>query len=479
MDSTDNSKISWRIISKYLGILLYPLAVSLLLPIGIAAYENDWLAVQGFALSLAVSLVTSWYLQKGVPESRILKGEGLAIISLSFPIASLIGALPYYWCLPVSFLDAYFDAMSGFSTTGLSVLDPLHFPTSLLFWHAEMQWLGGMGFVVLFLGVLTQGNSNLALLVPADASKLRERISLSELARRTLWIYLIMTAVQSALLLACGMPLLDAVCYTFATVSTGGFASHRESVAAFDGPWIPTIISLFMILGAVQFSLYIQLVWFSANWKERALAVFKNNQLRMLLALVLTGLVFGFLIGTEPTSYTSFAFTALSAQSTTGFDYHSQLGQNPTASMLLLPPMFIGGSLVSTAGGIKLIRFLAVLLLLKKLTAAPYRKQRQVEKKTDVEILSQPGERRTAVLLIIMQVLLLFLSTAFFVGAGFDPLNSLFEVTSALGTVGLSTGIVTASLSSGLKSLIILLMWMGRVEVFPVFMLIYTIKRKF
>jgi len=208
-----------------------------------------------FAISLLIGIPL--YLIKLESEFARYK-EGYAIVGLGWLLVSIVGAVPYLF-YGVSFLDAFFEAMSGFTTTGATIFDNIEsLPRSLLLWRSLTQWLGGMGIIVLFVAIFPslakKGESLLQAEVPGiKLIKIKPRLRDTALALYK--IYLFFTILEITLLIALGMSFYDAVNHTFTTLSTGGFSTHSESIAYFKNPVIEGVIFIFMLIGGTNFTL--------------------------------------------------------------------------------------------------------------------------------------------------------------------------------------------------------------------------------
>lgn len=315
-------------------------------------------------------------------SGQIGQREALLLVSLAWIVGAGLGALPFFfWSLLRSdaasaehpfdgFISCYFEAMSGFTTTGATVVTRLAtLPRSLLLWRAVTHWLGGLGIVVLFVAVLPALGVGGRRLYRAEASGptpegVRPRIS--DTARLLWLIYLALTIVQISALAVCGMELFDAVCHTMSSLSGGGFGNYDNSIAAFPSTAVHLIIVIFMVAGSVNFGLYHQVLqgrWRRA-WQDAELRVYFG-----VLAAATVVIWLSLLAGNEAGAEAEYAgrpwtagrdalFQAAAIQTTTGF-YTADFDRwGFLAKALLLALMFIGGSAGSTSGGIKVVRII-------------------------------------------------------------------------------------------------------------------------
>ena len=296
--------IDWKAIAGLIGVLLVALGVSLLAPMGVGlAYgEAEWWAfgaTGGVAILVGAAL---WKLFKPSDELRVR--EGFAIVGLAWFVLSLVGAVP--WVLSgvlAEFTDAFFEVMSGFTTTGATILGGADtpqieaVPNAFLFWRSLTHWLGGMGIIVLTIAILPLlGVGGMQLFkaeVPGpSADKLTPRVT--ETAKRLWAIYVILTAAQVLLLLP-AMSLFDAVNHAMATLATGGFSTENGSVGQYGSAYIDWVITVFMVLAGMNFALHYQL--FHRNLKP----VLQNEELRVYLAILAGATLFLTLVLWTPT----------------------------------------------------------------------------------------------------------------------------------------------------------------------------------
>jgi trk system potassium uptake protein TrkH len=305
-------------------------------------------------------------LQKGENVNKISHKDGFLFVTLSWVMASFIGALPYYISGTIpQFTDAYFEAMSGFTTTGATVLSNIEaFPVSLLFWRSLTHWLGGMGIVVLTVAVLpVLGIKGLQLIVAeAPGSKVDKLTARVTETAKILWIiYLVLTVIVTILLLIGGMPLIDALTHAFSTVATGGYSIKSSSIAYYNSAYIEAVITCFMVICGINFSLHFWLI--SGSYKN----ILKDSELKGYLAiffiatLIITTETFGrnYSSVSEAVRYSSFQVASI--MTTTGFvtaDYEQWSFLSRTVLFVL---MCVGGCSGSTSGGIKVMRLVTLL----------------------------------------------------------------------------------------------------------------------
>ena len=341
--------------------LLVPLALSLLYR------DGSWAS---FLLPAALMVPLG---AAGLRASRLREG-GLVLerdvyfaVTLAWALAALLGGVPYLLDGTfVSPLDSTFEGMSGFTTTGATLLADIEAETpSILFWRSMTQWLGGIGIVVLFVAVAPAIGAGAARLLGAEVSglthaRLTERIG--DTAKVLLVVYLSISAAEVLALLAVGMPPYDAVVHTFTTVATGGFSPKTASIAFYDSFAVEAVIVVFMTLSAVSFSLYYLL------YTRRRLDVVLDREVLTYLSVMVGAVLFvwGVLVfeGEYGNSWglalRDAAFTVPSIMTTTGFVTADFDEWDTAAKFALVLLMFVGECAGSTAGGIKVIRIMVV-----------------------------------------------------------------------------------------------------------------------
>ncbi|NIQ02304.1 MAG: TrkH family potassium uptake protein [Nitrospinaceae bacterium] len=374
-----------RAILNVIGVLLILLSALLLVPLGVSLYypspavEGFLETRQAFSVTFGAALLTGLALWKLFPSGieKLRDREGFAIVALSWIAVSLFGALPYLLTgVCTNFIDAFFETMSGFTTTGATILTDIDsVPRGLLFWRNMTQWLGGMGIIMLSMAifpVLGIGSFHLFRTeVPGGATMERMQPRLAETAKILWRTYLLLTLIEFLLLWGAGLDVFDALCHTFSTVATGGFSPHNASIAHFDSIYVEVIVILFMFLGSINFALHYQLQ--QRNVGE----VLKNPEFRVYCGMILAGILIAtwglmqaFPQDPPETSLRQAAFTMVSINTTTGY-VTDDFDRWPNAlRVLILGIMMVGGCAGSTSGSLKVIRF----IILVKVIAREIRK---------------------------------------------------------------------------------------------------------
>nr|WP_282560194.1 potassium transporter TrkG [Motilimonas cestriensis] len=373
----------------------------------------------------------------------------------------------------LSFIDALFEAISGVTTTGLSTQSSLLTASpTFLFARAWMQWYGGLGIVVLSLALVMQPGILAKGLAVEEVEQDNLVGSTRAHARQILMVYAALTLLGVSGAWLAGIGFFNAVLYTFAAVSTGGFAPMDGSLAALSWP-LQAGITLLCFAGAIPLTLYYQVV------KQRKLSAVGFLQLcTLMIACALVAIA----VATTMTLTGDMSWSqvlqhapllAISAQSSAGFSSMPTEQLDAGSKLMLIFSMLIGGSAGSTAGGLKLLRLLIVISVLRLIilrTCLP--KHAVVEPRLAGRRLGS-DEIQVALLLMLLFVAVVALSWLPFVVMGYDPLDALFEVVSATGTVGLSVGVSSASLPPLLKGILCADMLLGRLEIMAWLVVIY------
>lgn len=449
------------VIVKETACLLRDWSFILLIPVVIALIFGELYMVGSFLAVFAGTLLVSTLIvkfTKGTAHAQLK--EGLIIIAGTWLAVTLIGALIFYINLPVSYLDALFESMSSWTTTGLSVLTPETLPKTILFWRSLGQWIGGLGVVALAAGNLFRtGNA----IVAAEGRDQRIRPNVIHSIRIMGGIYLFYTLVGALFLVIFGMGVFDAANHAMTAIATGGMSTRNDSIGAYDSPGVHVIIIVLMIIGVISFVHHARLL----SGKAKVLRSVQNQALALIIIIPTTLLVIMRL------PFGQALFHVISAMGT-GFSTVNLNLWPKIGLFLLFIPMVIGGVAGSTAGGVKIHRVIIslqkMLQQIKKLRS-PHRIFRNT---LDGQHYQLQDVIRIETFLVLYLVLLI-VGTGIFVIAGHAPAISLFEVASAQGNVGLSLGVHYGNIE---KVTLIFLMWAGRLEIWAVLLLIMNLVKR-
>jgi len=458
---------------KYFGQLCIILALLTLVPLVVSILLGDYRVTLRYAIVVVGVFTMGFFLQRLPTPKRIQTNEAMVITALVFLFAPMVMTWPTM-ASGLSFTDALFETISAVTTTGLSVTASVaDKPAIFLFSRSWMQWVGGLGIVILT--VATMIRPGLAAKRIGDLEDYEEDLvgGTRLHARRMLIIYSILTGFGIIALGLLGAGWFNSVIYSLSAVSTGGFSPHNASLAGFSSLWLQAIVILLSVAGAIPLVLYFR------SFKEGGRVLIRDRQLQGLFVsgLVTALLVAWFLFAQDGFSWIQAlrhgALNAFSAHSTGGFSTLDISQINAGAKLTLIFAMFLGGAAGSTAGGIKIIRLLILVQLLYIfLQRASMPKQAVAEASLGRRRL-ETDEIQNALSITFIFLTFIGISWLVFVGMGHNPLDSLFEVVSAIGTVGLSTGITAPELHPILKGVLCADMLLGRLEILAWLVLFY------
>lgn len=353
-----NKEVIWNILGKIWmingSLLLIPIFVSLV-------YQESWLTILSFAIPGVLGLLSGYLLQRTRPSrDTIYTKESLIIVALTWISVSFFGALPFMISGSIpSFINAYFEAVSGFTTTGSSIVENVEaLPHSILFWRSFMHLIGGMGILVFVLAVFPKTKGQDVKIMQAEVpgptfGKLTSKLSYT--ARSLYGLYLLFFLIMVFLLRIAGMPWFDSIIHAFGTAGTGGFGMKSSSIAHYDSSLINYLLSFGMLFFSVNFNLY----YYFIIQKERKALFSEELRNFLLIVVVATGLI---TINILPTYGNLFKaseeafFSVTSLISTTGFSVFDYNHWPHFSKLILFIVMFIGGCAGSTAGGLKVSR---------------------------------------------------------------------------------------------------------------------------
>ncbi len=412
--------------------------------------------------------------------NELNKKDGFLIVASGWLVMSLFGTLPYLvsGAIP-SFTDAFFETISGYTTTGASILTDIEsLPKALLFWRSLTQWIGGMGIIVLAVAILPFLGIGGMQLFGAEApgispDKMKPRIK--ETAKRLWIIYLGLTLLESVLLYAGGMEYFDAINHSLTTMATGGFSTKQASIGYWDSPFIHYTITVFMFLAGTNFTI----TYFALKGNFRK--VWSNEEFRNYLIVTLLAVALVFLavislhVSTTEKSFRDALFQVVSIITTTGYATYDYTMWAPSLVVLFFIFMFIGGSAGSTSGGIKIVRH----TLLLKNSILEIRRQLHPSAVIPVRLnrkVVSPEITYNILAFIMLYLSVFFTGLILFSFTGEDFQTTLGAVVTALGNIGPGFGDVGPSenfsgISAYGKWLLSGLMIMGRLELFTILML--------
>ena len=463
--------------------------------IAVALIFGEYFAITGFAILAVVTIVPGQLIHRSLPNEKLNISETMIAATLSWLISALAGTLPLiitaYSLDRVSadhafvmgnlhsFIDAFFESVSGFTSTGLSMVDePSMLPHSMQWWRSFMQWIGGIGIIVFISGFSHPQ------ITPVE-SHYHKKYESKALPATTLdwknvwWIYLLFTVIGIGYFLIMGRPLWESINHGLSVISTGGFTITEGSLQSYPHHMFAGIY-LLIILGSLNFNLFGEL-FTRFRWKK----FITNSEIRFFFATLLV-LVLILLLSNKYISDADTVFQVVTALGTCGFQTTDLTRWDTFPLMFLIIAMFIGGTTNSTTGGIKIFRFLLLVKgsLFNSLfwVYQPRGKFKfKFEHHTFAESTTLKIFRNVATFFILWLIIYMISTLVLLnnVPDGYTFRDVLFETTSALSCVGLSTGITSSTLTIAAKINLILTMLIGRLELIPMVVLISMIMRNF
>lgn len=462
-----------RVIGKYFGQLSLVVAFLTLLPLAFALFTDEFAIALRYGVVVAIFAGSGLLLVRIRAARRVQTNEAMVLTAITFLAIPLVMTYPMMGA-GLSFDDALFETISAATTTGLSTLATVEDkPAVFLFARSWMQWYGGLGILVLSLALLLRPGITAKSL--AATEDVRDDLvgGTKAYARKILIVYVALTCLSIFFLMLAGSGLFNAVVHALSAVSTGGFAPNDASLGHFSNGLIPWITTLTCFACALPLALYYQ------GWRERWKELFRDLQLRalvlmaLLMSLILTFCMYFFMHQPWQQALYHGPLIALSAQTTAGFATLNPGELDAGSKLVVIVSMAIGGGIGSTAGGIKVLRLLILLRMLQLIlvkTCLP--SHAFLDHRLGGKRLEE-GEIRQALLFFILFFAVVTVSWFLFLICGYDPLDSLFDVVSATGTVGLSTGVVGSDLPGILKAALCVNMLLGRLEILAWLVILY------
>ncbi|HCE56227.1 MAG TPA: potassium transporter [Prolixibacteraceae bacterium] len=467
-----------KIILRVAGLLMLVEGVAMMLALMVSLIynESDTFGI-ALASAICVGSGTLLYLLTRKASADIGKREGFIIVALVWILFSLSGALPYVFTGAIpSYTDAFFETMSGFTTTGASVLNNIEeLPHGILFWRALTHWLGGMGIIVLSLAILPVfGIGGMQLYIAEVPGPTPDKISprIRQTAASMWIIYVVLTLLETVLLWIGKMPLFDAVCHSFATMATGGFSTKQASIAFWPSPYIQYVIILFMFLAGTNFTL----TYFALRGKFKPLIKDEEFRYYGIFTLGFTLIIFiGLMLivpaGVEETFRNSL-FWVVSIMTTTGFATVDYMLWPPALVVVIFAVFFFGGSAGSTGGGLKIMR---VVMLLKN---GYYELKRMVHPNAIIPLkfnkhVVDSKIMNNVLAFAVLYIMIFGVSSVIFMIFEPDMATSMGAVASSLGNIGPGLGSVGPAFSYSHihplgKWFLSFLMLLGRLELFTI-----------
>lgn len=462
------------LVMMYIGLVL-------LAPIAVALIYHDQSSVFPFLSSAIISAGCGYLLRKIVPKSAklenlndIKKSEGLFIVAISWVIFALIAAIPYPF-YDLSVIDSIFEATSGITTTGATILTRYDYPRALMFWRSFTQWLGGMGIIVMFIAILPQfavaGRQMFFAEAPGPTEdKFTPRV------RNTasiLWkLYFGLTVILIAALILTGMPTFDSVCNALSTISAGGFSPNEYSIMGYGLPSATWVICVFMIIAGTSFNLQ-----YKALQSKNPLTFFKDEEFRayFIFIILMTLLISGFLYFMHDYDVSGSVrhsmFQVVSVMTSSGFASVDYTKWTYSAQILLLVAMFFSACASSAGGGLKVARLLLVFKIMKNEIEKILHPNAVIPVKHNGNVV-QPEVLRQVVIFVFQYFAVLALTATLLTLIEQNHTLGLTSAVSSLGNIGPAFGQIGPMNSfeymhSSSKLILIFNMLVGRLELIP------------
>ena len=474
-----------RMVFRTMGALLLIEAVFMALALGVSLWYGE--ADSGvFLLSTIITLLAGMIglLVGRHAESRMGEREGYVIVAMVWVVFSAFGLMPYYLSGQVpSLTDAWFESMSGFTTTGATIIPDLEVIThGLLFWRSLTQWIGGMGIIVLSIAILPIFGLNGMQLYAAEVTGLTyEKLSprIADTAKMMWSIYLLLTITEVLALWLCGMNVFDAVCHSFSTIATGGFSTHNNSLEYYDSAAIHYTVTLFMFISGINFVLLIYLL------RGKARNLLQDEEVRwysVAVALFAVALTLGLYIarpgwsGVEmERAFRDSLFTVISSMTSTGYTISDYMYWPVVAWVVIFFLMLTGACAGSTAGGIKWVR----LAIIMKNGVAEFQRRIHPNAIIPVKLNEKAVPQQTInniMAFLIFYVFIIVITVVIFCARGVNFDESIGAAVSAIGNVGISIGQfgpagTYAEFPMVAKWVMSFVMLIGRLEIFTVLLL--------
>ena len=478
-------------VSYYLGILLIMLAVLLIIPTLIAFWiDNNTILAFCYIIPALFSAILGIFLTIVFEKSELYLGAAITLSALAWLLIGILGGVPFWlaryffgpeWGL--TFIGSVFESMSGFTATGLTMygLRVKGLPFSILFWRSLTQWVGGVGVIVLFLSVLVARTGTVAhRLYLAEGRSHRLVPSVVRTTRRIWAIYAGYTALLAIILFVLGMPLFDSVNHSMTALATGGFSVKNYSIMTYrlevhpNAFWLELAIMPFMILGGISFAMHHEL--FIGNIKS----FFKNIEVKAIFIIVfIATVILAISLGLTFDSFRYGAFQTITALTGTGFNTAPVGTWTDFQKVILTILMIFGGGYGSTASALKLMRVVIIFYALIWLVKEQLLPESVVHRMKIGDSFYNHEQIMDVAIYAVLYLIVLTAGALVFMAGGATGVDAMFEVASAEGNVGLSVGLTGASMPVHEKIVLIIEMWAGRLEIFPVLVLLTSPFRRF
>ncbi len=484
--------MNYRVTAYILGQISVIMGALMCIPLFMAVGYKEMGTAFGFGIAIAVAVavgVIGILLRPSKDKRELRPSSGLIMCGLAWILLSLISAIPFRLSNYIPhYIDALFETISGFTTTGASILSDVEaLPRSLLFWRALTQWIGGMGVLVFIIAIMPKNDKASTALAKAEmtGSQFGKLVSKMRFTTQILYaMYIVLTLVLVGILCACKMPVFDSFCHAFSTASTGGFSVKNASIAAYDSVAIEVVITIFMILFSINFNVFYMILI------GRAIKALRNEEVTwfmiiyvVVVAAITTSLCVSKTYSSVAEALRYASFNVASVMSTTGYGTANFVTWPVLTQVLLLGVMCVGGCAGSTAGGMKVSRGIILCkssILNVKKTMSP---RSVYTLKMDGKPIGEDTVRNVQsffvlyILIIVISTILISIEGA--VGDSITGFETNFSaVISAINNIGPGIGAVGPTGNYGdygvfSKIVLCLDMLLGRLEILPILIIFY------
>ncbi len=443
----------------FLGFILLILGAVMLAPTPVAFLADEIHLLPYFIVPAAIAIALGFYLRRSFRPAEITFGKAMVLVTFAWIVFAAFGAIPYIFGNNMAVEDAYFESMSGFTSTGLTMISNVEgVAPTILFWRSLTEWVGGMGVIVLFLAALIGAGRAARKMYVAEARVERIEPSIRDTARSLWKIYVLLTLLGVIGLYFAGTPtLFEAVNHSMTGIATGGFSVRNTSFAEYGSPVIGITIFI-MMAGAISFVVYRRVM--AGNWRE----LFKNIEVRLMLVLIaLATLLLIWSVGLRDA-----LFQSSSALTGTGFSTATLQTWGDPQKGLVAVLMIVGGGYGSTSSAIKLIRTVIIVKAVHWTIKRSFMPERAVvPMKISGKIYSEQDILGATIYAFIYIIVLVGGAVVLMMVGPYPAMDSVFESASAQGNVGLSVGITSVTMPISAKISIIIQMLVGRLEIIP------------
>ncbi len=471
MISLVNRRLDINLVLKNLGFVLQGLGIVTMVPAVLCYfYRSEVIHLPYFIVPGLISFCVGWALSRIKVDIHVQIRHAMMISSLAWLFAAFVGAFPIYFISDLGFYDAYFEAMSAWTGTGLTMfsgtLSVEGLPHILLFWRSLQQWAGGIGVILVAMIVLIRPGVSAARLYIAEARAEKIKPTFSGTVKVIWKIYVVYTIMGITLFYLVGMPLFDAINHCMTGLGTGGMSIKDASIAFYNSPKIELVAILLMTIGAINFTIH-----YKAFFKGKLRSFFKDVQVKALF--IIAFIFFLFLLTDLSNLYYPIdsarksIFHVFSAITCCGFSIDAISNWSDISKLLIILLMICGGGAGSTAGAIKLIRVVVVFKTLGNQIKRALLPRGAVLPIKIGGLSFEDKHVMEALLFSVVYLMFLLVGSFVLMWIGNGSMNSFFEMASAQGNVGLSVGITSTVLHPAGKLVLVLGMWMGRLEIIP------------